>query len=343
MKLGWQEMKRSKTKFLILGSILFLVSFLAFIVEGLANGLSQDNSALVKNLPNGHFYMSEEADRTYSFSSIKPQAQADALNAHPDAIALSIQMGFLIDASGKQRSFALAATEGAGLLPSVKRGEVVLDRSMEKEGIQVGDRLSNDNYGGALTVVGFADSQKFSHASVAFLQAEDYKEITGRSGMQLLFLPGSDAPALPGLVSFSKNGFLKTIPSYNAEQLTLNMIIGFLAAISGLLFGIFFYMMNVQKMGLYGILKAIGVRTGALFRMMWTQMAVITVAALLLSAALSLLFGAFAPEGMPYLLTADRVARLSVLFLIIGFAGSALSGIQIKKAAPLQAIQQGEM
>src|SRR5690625_6421637 len=46
----------------------------------------------------------------------------------------------------------------------------------------------------------------------------------------------------------------------------------FLVVISGMLFGIFFYMMNVQKIGLYGILKAIGMKTSKLFQMMWTQM-----------------------------------------------------------------------
>src|SRR5690606_36199207 len=111
----------------------------------------------------------------------------------------------------------------------------------------------------------------------------------------------------------------------------------------GLLFAIFFYMMNVQKVGLYGILKAIGVKTGALFRMMWAQMVFITVIALISSIACSQLFNAIAPEGMPFHLTMDTTLILSILFMIIGFIGATLSGIQIKKVDPLQAIRQGEM
>lgn len=55
MNLEWKEMRKNKIRFLILGSIVFLVSFLTFIVSGLANGLSQDNAALIKDLPDGQF------------------------------------------------------------------------------------------------------------------------------------------------------------------------------------------------------------------------------------------------------------------------------------------------
>ncbi|MFP7416884.1 FtsX-like permease family protein, partial [Priestia filamentosa] len=137
--------------------------------------------------------------------------------------------------------------------------------------------------------------------------------------------------------------FLNTIASYSAEQMSLNMIVWFLVVISGLLFAIFFYMMNVQKMGLYGILKAVGVKTGALFKMMWTQMLFITVIALGLSIILSQVFNRMAPQGMPFSLTLVTTMQLSLVFLIIGFIGATLSGIQIKKVEPLQAIQQGEV
>src|SRR5699024_11744118 len=105
------------------------------------------------------------------------------------------------------------------------------------------------------------------------------------------------------LPAFSNKVILNNSPSYNAEQLSLNMIVWFLVVISGMLFGIFFYMMNVQKVGLYGILNAIGVKTSTLFKMMWTQMLIITVIALLLSGALSQMFSVLAPEGMPFHLT----------------------------------------
>ncbi|THF81711.1 ABC transporter permease [Cohnella fermenti] len=350
MKLAWQEMKRNRARFAILGSIVFLISLLAFIVAGLANGLSRDNAALIADMPEGQFYMSGEADGTYSFSAIDPSLQSEVLQSRDGSMALSIRLGFLNDADGKQLGVAYVASVSeeenakAKMLPTVHPGEVWLDGTLAEKGVAIGDMLTGDaSSDKAFRVAGFVDGQKFSHAPAAFVNPDDYAEMTGRAEMQLLFVPGSPGETPAGLEAFTKGELLGSIPSYKAEQLTLNMIIVFLIAIGGLLFGIFFYMMNVQKMGLYGILKAIGVRTGALFRMMWTQMAVVAGIAMLGAAALSALFAAVAPGEMPFRLSGSSMAWLAVLFLVVGFAGSSVSGIQIKKVSPLAAIQQGEM
>lgn len=102
-------------------------------------------------------------------------------------------------------------------------------------------------------------------------------------------------------------------------------------------------MMNVQKIGLYGILKAIGVKTSTLFKIMWAQMVFITVIALSISISLSQIFNKVAPKGIPFSLTTETTAQLSIVFLIIGFVGATLSGLQVKTIQPLQAIQQGEV
>ena len=344
MNLAWKEIKKNKVRFLILGSIIFLISFLTFIISGLANGLSQDNAALIKDLPNGHFYMDADADESYNLSRIDNSAQEKLLKDNKDATALSIQMGFLNDTNDKQQSVAFVTSTDSELFENVKPGEVILDSSLQDQGIKVGDKLTNNQFSGEFVVKGFADEKKFSHAPVAFINMDNYKEIYRTNEMQLVFVPGDDKPSeVKGLQVFSNKEFLNTISSYSAEQMSLNMIIWFLVVISGMLFAIFFYMMNVQKIGLYGILKAIGLKTSALFKMMWAQMLFITVIALAISVALSQGFNMIAPEGMPFSLTFETTVQLSIVFLVIGFIGATLSGIQIKKVEPLQAIQQGEM
>ncbi|WP_066298355.1 ABC transporter permease [Bacillus sp. FJAT-29937] len=344
MNLAWKEMKKNKVRFLILGSIVFLVSFLTFIISGLANGLSQDNAALIKDLPDGQFYMSIDADETYNLSRIDSRIQDEILNTEKDAVAFSIQMGFLNDKTDKQQGVAFVTSSDSKLFKHVKHGEIILDRSLKDKGIKVGDTLTNNQFSGTFIVKGFVDQKKYSHAPVAYINMEDYKEIYRVEEMQLMFIPGGDSPQeFTGLQSFSQKDFLDTIPSYKAEQLSLNMIVWFLVAISGMLFAIFFYMMNVQKIGLYGILKAIGLKTSKLFKMMWTQMVLITVASLALSMSLSHIFNLIAPNGMPFSLPLEITAQLSLVFLVIGFIGATLSGLQIKKVEPLQAIQQGEV
>lgn len=329
---------------MILGSIIFLVSLLTFMISGLANGLSQDNAALIKDLPDGQFYMTEVSNKTYSLSRIDSDIQDNILNDRKDAAALSIQMGFLNESAGKQRSAAFVTSTPSPLFPKVQKGEIILDRSMEDDGITVGETLSNNQLNGKFIVKGFVDLSKFSHAPVAYISIEDYKEMYQVDEMQLIFEPGeASEQTVAGLQSFTKKEFLNTIPSYKAEQMSLSMIVCFLVVISGMLFAIFFYMMNVQKMGLYGILKAIGVKTSDLFKMMWTQMLFVTVISLSISIVLSQIFHMIAPKGMPFYLPLETTIQLSIVFLVIGFIGATLSGLQIRKVEPLQAIQQGEV
>ncbi|MGE7676152.1 ABC transporter permease [Lysinibacillus sp. NPDC094403] len=343
MNLAWKEIKKNKVRFLILGSIVFLVSFLTFIISGLANGLSQDNAALIKDLPQGQFYMNKDADQTYNLSKIDSSTQNDILSKEKDAVAFSLQMGFLNDKDNKQQSVAFVTSTESDLFENVKHNEVVLDSSMKDKGIKVGDTLTNNQFSGKFVVKGFVDQKKYSHAPVAYINEQDYKEIYRVDEMQMIFVPNGDSSKeFAGLESFSNKAFLNTIPSYNAEQMSLNMIVWFLVVISGMLFAIFFYMMNVQKIGLYGILKAIGLKTSKLFQLIWTQMAIITVISLILSVAFSQAFNMVAPQGMPFSLTIATTTQLSIVFLIIGFIGATISGLQIRKIEPLQAIQQGE-
>ncbi|KEZ50252.1 MULTISPECIES: ABC transporter permease [Metabacillus] len=343
MNIAWKEIKKNKVRFLILGSIVFLVSLLTFIISGLANGLSQDNAALIKDLPKGQFYMNKDAEETYNLSRIDSDIQKEILNKQKDAVAFSIQMGFLNDKDDKQQSVAFVASTDSKLFEDVKDGEIIVDSSLKNKGIKVGDTLTNNQFSGEFIVKGFVDQKKYSHTPVAYIQMKNYQEMYRMTEMQLIFIPGGDSSQeFTGLQSFSNKDFLQTIPSYNAEQMSLNMIVWFLVVISGMLFAIFFYMMNVQKIGLYGILKAIGIKTSRLFKMMWTQMFFITSIALIMSITLSQVFSMAAPEGMPFHLTFETTAQLSVIFLMIGFIGATLSGIQIKKIEPLQAIQQGE-
>ncbi|WP_249646137.1 MULTISPECIES: ABC transporter permease [unclassified Lysinibacillus] len=342
MNLAWKEIKKNKVRFLILGSIIFLVSFLTFIISGLANGLSQDNAALIKDLPNGQIYMAEDAEGTFNLSRIDSDLQQEVMGKEKEAVAFSIQMGFLNDQDDKQQSVAFVTSTESRLFQNVHQGEVLLDSSLQDKGIKVGDTLKNNQYTGEFIVKGFVEQKKYSHAPVAYISEEAYHEMYRVKDKQLIYVPNSEPKEFKGLQAYNNKEFLNTIPSYSAEQLSLNMIIWFLVVISGMLFAIFFYMMNVQKVGLYGILKAIGLKTSKLFKMIWTQMAIITMISLVISISLSQLFNVVAPKGMPFTLAIGTTTQLSIVFLIIGFIGATLSGLQIKKIEPLQAIQQGE-
>lgn len=228
MNLALKELKKNKVRFLILGSIVFLISLLTSNISGLANGLSHDNAALIKKLPSSQFYMADDAEGNYNLSKIDSIIQNEILDKQKDAVAFSIQMGFLHDDNEKQHSVAFVTATNSELFQNVKPGEIVLDLSMKDDSINIGDTLTNNQFSGDFVVKGFVDQGKFSHAPVAYISMDDYKEIYRVDEMQLLFIPETDsAQEITSLQTFSQNEFLNTVSSYQAEQMTLNMIVWF--------------------------------------------------------------------------------------------------------------------
>lgn len=340
MKIAIQEILKNKLRYSILGTIIFLIAFLTLAITGLARGLSFDNASLILDIPEGTFYMEEAAEDKHNFSAISDE-QLNALNvAHENITMMSIQMGELEDSTGQSHSLVFVTSEGHEIFPKAAQNELLLDGSLQDEGIQSGEEVSTRLISDELTVSGFTEQQTYSHSPAAFIHPDDFSELVQSDSPQIVFVE-EEAATIDGLTAYSNNEFLNTLPSFSSEQMSLNMITYFLYAISGLLFAIFFYMINVQKLTTFGILKAVGVKTITLFKMMWTQMILITVIALSISIVISQLLIMVMPDAIPFQLTWELTLFTSVVFIIIGFIGATLSGIQISKVEPMHAINQG--
>lgn len=169
MNLAWKEIKKNQVRLLILGSIIFLVSLLTFMISGLANALSQDNAALIMDLPEGQFTMQADADANdmYNLSKIDSAVQNNLLSKEKDAVAFSIQLVFLQNEEDQQQSIAFVTSTESILFEQVKHGELILDSSLQEKGIQVGEPLTNNQLDGSFIVKGFVDQKTFTHAPVA--------------------------------------------------------------------------------------------------------------------------------------------------------------------------------
>src|SRR5699024_3405547 len=144
MKMAWKEIKKCTSRFIILGTIVFLVSLLTFIITALSNRLSHENAALIQDLPEGHFYMDADADETYQLSKLDKDTQDEELKEYPDAAAFSIQMGVFEDENDKQQSVAYVAATDSDDYESIDERNIIHDESLQDEGIEVGDKLSSE-------------------------------------------------------------------------------------------------------------------------------------------------------------------------------------------------------
>ena len=63
MKLAWKEIRHSKTKYILIESILILMIFMVVFLSGLANGLGDAISASINKSDAEYFVISTDAEK----------------------------------------------------------------------------------------------------------------------------------------------------------------------------------------------------------------------------------------------------------------------------------------
>lgn len=229
----------------------------------------------------------------------------------------------------------------------------MVDSSLKKEGIKLGDVLMDDMLNRELTVVGFTENQKYSHAPVVYINMPTWQSInpmlyhqkTPEVSAIAIQPKNSDETLKLNSKSFElldQKAFLDQIPGYSAEQLTLNMMIYFLIVIGGFILTAFFYVMTLQKTTQFGILKALGTKTSYIAASVITQVIVISLISIVVSVGITLLLPSILPDAMPFQLSTTTIVIYSVIFFIVAIVGSLLSMWKINKVDALDAIRGGD-
>ncbi|MFU1790955.1 ABC transporter permease [Mammaliicoccus sciuri] len=131
---------------------------------------------------------------------------------------------------------------------------------------------------------------------------------------------------------------LNAIPSYNAEQQPLNLMIVFLFVISAIVITAFFYVMTIQKTSQFGILKAIGTKNKSLIASLMFQILIITLVGVVLSIAVIFIINGVMPVSMPFYIDANLMMLMVAVFIVVSLIGAVLSLIKVTKIEPLEAI-----
>lgn len=350
MFLAIRELAHAKIRYALIGLIIVLIASLIFIISGLAKGLSADNASAIQNMQADYILMDTDAEleMTKSFISRTDLDNVLQMDGIEQANSLSVRMmNASVNGSDQNEDVALFVTDGDSmLLPSVRDGspitkedEAIVDASLQREGIEIGDRLVFGEES-ELTVVGFTDNQRYSHTPVVFVDGGGRETINAIA----ISVDESRADEIRNAVGNSfdmvtKDEALKGIPSYSQEQASLNMMIVFLFVITAFVLAAFFYVITLQKRDQFGVLKALGAKTTYLAQNLVGQVVLISIMCIGIAMGLTLGIAELLPEEMPFLLTADEMVQTSILILIVSIIGAFLSLIQIVKIDPIEAIE----
>ena len=266
MFLAWRDMFFARTRFLLMGLVLGLMSILVVIISGLTAGLvttasrpeAMDADVIA-------FQDGTQTDSAFTRSVVDVSA-ADELLAIDD-VETATPMGLTLVNARNQDAVAVDLTlvglepdsflapEGLPAMsaqrvagePTPTAHDIIVSATLEDAGIALGDTITIDRLETELNVIGFTEDQRtFGHVALAYLPLDVWQEVHagarageaapatayGEASVIVAQTSGSaDTEALTadsGLDVRTLEESFASSPGYTAETMTLSMIEWFL-------------------------------------------------------------------------------------------------------------------
>lgn len=372
MFLALRELSFARGRFALMGAVVALIAILMVLLSGLAVGLANDGVSGLQRIPVTSFAFQKDVSKDSAFS--RSVVGPDAVTAwrEQDGVAAATPFGNTLvngrTGEGLEIDLALFGVETDSFLaPDVaegsrlaRPGEVVVSATAAEEGVAVGDTVTLEPSGAELRVVGIlADQSTFGHVDVGYLPIRTWQEI--KAGAR----PGDDVSARiheeytavavqaqdgatldPGAgdkaaatTSMTREESYDASPGYTAETSTLQLIQGFLYAISALVVGAFFTVLTIQRSQELAVLRALGASTRYLLRDSILQSFVLLAISAGVGIGLGLAAGSvISSSPMPFALEAGPIIGATVLLVVLGLVGAAVAVLRVTRIDPLTAL-----
>ncbi|WP_326768720.1 ABC transporter permease [Streptomyces sp. NBC_01591] len=360
MFVAWRDLRFAKGRFALMGTVVVLITLLVGLLSGLTAGLARENTSAVTGLNADHLAFAAPPDgRSVSFTDSAVEESAwrswaerpGVSGAEPlgirtlNAVAGQGERTAAVSAFGVEPDGDLAPTSGARVGP----GKVVLSgQAADDLAVGAGDRLRLGST--EVTVAAVAGDASYSHTPVVWTSFDDWQRFGGDGDgrgrhatvIALTTTDGVDLAAgdkAAGTSTLSLGDSLTAIGSYQAENGSLQLMRGFLFAISALVIGAFFTVWTIQRSGDVAVLKALGASTPYLLRDALGQAVVMLAIGTGVGTALASGLGAvISGSAVPFVLDAATVLVPAAVMIVLGALGAALSIRRITAVDPLTAL-----
>lgn len=348
MFLAWNEIRRKKLKFGLIIGVLTMISYLLFLLSGLANGLINMNKEGIDKWQADAIVLNKDANQTVQQSVFNKK---DIENKYKKQATLKQTGEIVSNGHQKDNVLVFGVQKSSFLVPSLIEGhkatkdnEVLADETLKNKGFKIGDTLSLSQSDEKLHIVGFTESAKYNASPVIFTNDATIAKINPRltgdkiNAVVVRDTNWKDKKLNQELEAVSINDFIENLPGYKPQNLTLNFMISFLFVISATVIGIFLYVMTLQKTSLFGILKAQGFTNGYLANVVISQTLILALFGTAFGLLLTGVTGAFLPDAVPVKFDVLTLLVFAIVLMIVSVLGSLFSILTIRKIDPLKAI-----
>ncbi|KAA9111414.1 FtsX-like permease family protein [Microbacterium rhizomatis] len=351
MFVALRDLRFARGRFILIGSVVALITVLVGFLSGLTGGLATQNISAVLALPGDRIvFAAPTGGGTVSFSdstiteqqatdwaetagvtAVAPvgisQTRAEAGDTRAAIAVFGVRPGF--DATAPSQDGRLGLSEPAAAALGVTTGDAVTIA------------------GTVYTVESVGGDSWYSHTPVVQMTLHDWQAsstATGNLGAYATVLAVSGSPdwgaadAANATVSETIIGSLTALSAFRSEIGSLLLMVAMLFGISGLVIGAFFTVWTMQRKGDIAVLKALGASTASLVRDALGQALIVLAAGIGIGLGLVAVFGALAGAALPFLLSPLTTVLPGVIMIALGLAGAAFALRSVTSADPLTAL-----
>ena len=357
MKIAWNEIKYQPKKFILIEVLIVIMMFMVIFLSGLTNGLGRIIMAQIDTFGDVQYILSKDSEGVIPYSTLTSSELTEIEDLHlEEQTGLVIQRSTFMkeDEEGSQdvtffamdtyKNLTIKAEDGY-VAANLSDNEVILDESYKAKGIHVGDTIKDKTSDILLKVVAFAQDAKYGHSSVAFISSKTLEEMRQKKNPNYTWQPQAiiTSQAVTAddlseqLMVSNKQQIINKIPGYTATNMILKTMTWVLLIASAAILGVF-YILALQKLKQFGVLKAIGMSMGEITRIQLSQVGILSIIGIGIGLGLALALTPFLPVSMPFYMKAEDNAVISVSFIVISIICGALSLLKIKKVDPIEVI-----
>lgn len=351
MFVALRDLRFARGRFLLIGSVVALITVLVGFLSGLTGGLATQNISAVLEMPADRIVFSAPAagqSTTFADSAVNEEqaaawaSTAGVVAAEPVGISQTrAEVGdarIAVAVFGVQPGYDASAPSRVGLLS-------FSESAAEDLGVAIGDvvTIAGTDY----TVETIAGDGWYSHTPVVQMTLADwqsYAAMTGSADAYATVLAVTGTPDWAAAddanatVSESTLESLLALSAFRSEIGSLLLMVGMLFGISGLVIGAFFTVWTMQRKGDIAVLKALGATTRSLVRDALGQAMIVLLLGIGIGIGLVVLFATLLGGALPFLLSPLTTLVPGAIMIALGLAGAAFALRSVTSADPLTAL-----
>ena len=352
MFVALRDLRFARGRFLLIGSVVALITILVGFLSGLTGGLASQNISAVLSMPGDRLVFSAPASDTAAVSFSDSAVTAAESNAWSSARGVTAVDPIGISQTRAESADARVAIAVFGVEPGfdsstpARNGSLSLSTSAADQlGVGTGDTVTIT--GTAYTVHSVSGDGWYSHTPVVQMTLHDwqaYSKATGNPDAYATVLAVSgdaDWTAVSektGTVAETTLGSLTALSAFKSEIGSLLMMVGMLFAISALVIGAFFTVWTMQRKSDIAVLKALGASTRSLVRDALGQALIVLLIGIGAGIGAVALLGVLADGVLPFLLSPLTTVLPGAIMVALGLAGAAFALRSVTSADPLTAL-----